>query len=92
MGRDVNAADFARLPNEAGRRDAITPRQRAVFDTVRELLAERGYPPTVREIGERLGIRSTNGVNDHLAALERRGYLERDWGVARGLRVLKGET
>ena len=53
-----------------------------------------GYPPTLREIGSRMGIRSTNGVNDHLRALERKGYLTREDMKSRALRptALNGET
>ena len=49
-------------------------------------IADRGYPPTLREIGEHMGIRSTNGVNDHLRALERKGYLTREDMKCRALR------
>ena len=45
-----------------------------------------GYPPTLREIGAHMGIRSTNGVNDHLRALERKGYLTREDMKSRALR------
>ncbi len=47
---------------------------------------ERGYPPTLREIGGHMGIRSTNGVNDHLEALTRKGYLVREELKSRALR------
>lgn len=53
----------------------LTFRQRQVLDFINERIAEWGYPPTIREIGEHLGIRSTNGVADHLKALKRKGYL-----------------
>ncbi|MCA9522077.1 MAG: transcriptional repressor LexA, partial [Myxococcales bacterium] len=46
----------------------------------------RGYPPTIREIGAHMGIGSTNGVSDHLKALERKGYLERDLLKSRALK------
>jgi repressor LexA len=49
-----------------------------VLDFIRSSITDRGYPPTLREIGARMGIRSTNGVNDHLRALERKGYLTRE--------------
>ena len=55
----------------------LTDRQRMVLDYICESIQDRGYPPTLREIGLKLGIRSTNGVNDHLRALERKGYLTR---------------
>lgn len=68
----------------------ITDRQRAVLTYVADSITERGYPPTLREIGNHLGIKSTNGVNDHLRALERKGYLTREDMKSRTLRVLRG--
>ncbi len=56
----------------------LTARQQQVLEYIRNSIAERGYPPTLREIGAHMGIRSTNGVNDHLRALERKGYLTRE--------------
>ncbi|ACY14982.1 transcriptional repressor LexA [Haliangium ochraceum] len=58
--------------------DALTSRQREILDFITDFIQERGYPPTLREIGEHFGIRSTNGVNDHLKALEKKGYLRRE--------------
>ena len=54
----------------------LTKRQQQVFDFIEDKIMEWGYPPTIREIGEHLGIRSTNGVADHLKALKRKGYLQ----------------
>jgi len=70
-------------------RDELTDRQKEVLDFIQESIAARGYPPTLREIGERMGIRSTNGVNDHLKALEKKGYLAREDLKSRALRPLK---
>jgi repressor LexA len=64
----------------------LTQRQQMVLDFIRSSITERGYPPTLREIGARMGIRSTNGVNDHLRALERKGYLTREDMKSRALR------
>ncbi len=64
----------------------LTERQQMVLDYIRQSIADRGYPPTLREIGARMGIRSTNGVNDHLRALERKGYLTREDMKSRALR------
>lgn len=55
----------------------LTSRQQTVLDFVRASIAKHGYAPTIREIGEHVGIRSTNGVSDHLRALERKGYIVR---------------
>jgi repressor LexA len=70
-------------------RDELTDRQKEVLEFIQESIAARGYPPTLREIGERMGIRSTNGVNDHLKALEKKGYLAREDLKSRALRPLK---
>jgi len=66
----------------------LTKRQEQTLDFIRSSIRERGYPPTLREIGEHMGIRSTNGVNDHLRALERKGYLRREDMKSRALRVV----
>ncbi len=66
----------------------LTDRQKAVLDFISRSIEKRGYPPTLREIGEHMGIRSTNGVNDHLKALEKKGYLEREDLKSRALRPL----
>jgi repressor LexA len=66
--------------------NGITDRQRMVLEYICGSIDERGYPPTLREIGNKLGIRSTNGVNDHLRALERKGYLTREDMKSRTLR------
>jgi len=67
-------------------RQPLTARQREALDFITHCLDARGYPPTLREIGEHMGIRSTNGVNDHLKALERKGYLVREELKSRALR------
>lgn len=67
-------------------RPILTDRQRQALDYITQCLNARGYPPTLREIGEHMGIRSTNGVNDHLKALERKGYLIREELKSRALR------
>src|SRR5688500_5680120 len=69
-------------------RGQLTDRQKEVLDFIQESIGTRGYPPTLREIGERMGIRSTNGVNDHLKALEKKGYLAREDLKSRALRPL----
>jgi repressor LexA len=72
-------------------RPALTQRQRQALQFITDCLSDRGYPPTLREIGEHMGIRSTNGVNDHLKALERKGYLVREELKSRALRPLEVE-
>ncbi len=72
--------------DESQGRDELTDRQREILEFINESIRERGYPPTLREIGARFGIRSTNGVNDHLRALEKKGYLHREDLKSRALR------
>jgi repressor LexA len=66
----------------------LAPRQRELLDFIAAYQDQRGIPPTLREIGEALGIKSTNGVSDHLKALIRKGYLERV-GDARSSRSVR---
>src|SRR5260370_25896783 len=67
-------------------RGVLTDRQQEILDFISQSIGERGYPPTLREIGLHFGIRSTNGVNDHLRALEKKGYLQREDLKSRALR------
>jgi repressor LexA len=68
----------------------LTDRQEMVLKYIESSITQRGYPPTLREIGNFMGIRSTNGVNDHLRALERKGYLAREDMKSRALRPTRG--
>lgn len=68
----------------------ITERQQAIYEFIRETIATRGMPPTLREIGAKIGIRSTNGVEKHLVVLERGGYIIRERGRSRGIAVSGG--
>lgn len=69
------------------RRD-LTERLREVLAFLRSRQAAHGYMPTRREIATALGITSTNGVNDLLVHLERKGWIERDPLKSRAIRVL----
>lgn len=66
--------------------DPLTTRQRQILEFITASINERGYPPTLREIGEHFGIKSTNGVNDHLKALEKKGHLRREDLKSRAMR------
>jgi repressor LexA len=67
----------------------LTERQRQILAFIARRTEEQGYPPTIREIGMEMGIRSTNGVNDHLKALERKGFLKREGLKSRALRPVE---
>ena len=56
---------------------ALTPRQKAIYEFVLKTIREKGYAPSIQEIGSRFQIASTNGVSDHLKALEKKGYIRR---------------
>lgn len=65
--------------------EEITDRQKEILTFIQRTTEDRGFPPTIREIGEEMDIRSTNGVNDHLKALERKGFLTRGEQQSRSL-------
>jgi len=69
-------------------KQTLTNRQREILTFIEECIDRDGFPPTVAEIGVRFGIKSNNGVNDHLVALERKGYISRS-SKARSIRVLR---
>lgn len=66
----------------------LTARQQAILDWIRAYIAQHRTPPTLREIGVAHGIRSTNGVNDHCRALERKGFIRRRDGLSRSIVVV----
>lgn len=68
----------------------ISERQQAILEFIRETTASRGMPPTMREIGAKFGIRSTNGVEKNLMVLEQGGYISRERGKSRGIAVVGG--
>src|SRR5215475_8992912 len=65
----------------------LTGRQRQVLDFIDQAVRERGYPPSVREIGEAVGLSSPSTVHAHLAALQDKGYLRRDPSKPRAIEV-----
>lgn len=67
--------------------EQLTPRQREVFDFIRDLIRNRGYGPTVREIGEHFSINSPNGVMCHLKALEKKGLITREPNMSRAIQL-----
>lgn len=67
----------------------LTPRQEAILAFIVDYARASGYPPTRREIGARFGIASTNGVADHLAAIERKGWIKTRRQSARAITVLR---
>jgi repressor LexA len=70
-------------PDESG----LTPRQHRVLDVIRDSVERRGYPPSMREIGEEVGLTSTSSVAHQLSSLERKGFLRRDANRPRAVEV-----
>src|SRR5437879_851001 len=67
IGRSARSAD-----------NGLTERQRTILDVIRASVTSRGYPPSIREIGDAVGLTSTSSVAHQLRTLERKGYLRRD--------------
>ena len=66
----------------------LTRRQRDVYEYIRNTIRQRGYGPTVREIGQRFAIRSPNGVVSHLKALEKKGVIKREPRISRSIQLM----
>lgn len=67
---------------------ALSPRQRAILDYIERFLDENGYPPTIREIQQELGISSTSVVDYNLNVLEQRGLIRRNRNISRGIELV----
>lgn len=66
----------------------LSTRQAAILDFIKEQVKERGYPPSVREIGEAVGLASSSTVHGHLSRLEKKGYIRRDPTKPRAIEIL----
>jgi repressor LexA len=92
---DVGAgAEIRAFPDRADNTEGpgLTERQRRVLEVIRDWVDRFGYPPSVREIGEAVGLTSTSSVAHQLRALERKGYLRRDPNRPRAVGVLPPEV
>ncbi|MBD2895118.1 LexA repressor [Actinomadura sp. RB99] len=75
------------LPDGPMDETGLTQRQRMVLEVIRDSVQRRGYPPSMREIGEAVGLTSTSSVSHQLRALQRKGYLRRDPNRPRAVEV-----
>ncbi|QKG21251.1 transcriptional repressor LexA [Actinomadura verrucosospora] len=75
------------LPDGPAEESGLTQRQRMVLEVIRDSVQRRGYPPSMREIGEAVGLTSTSSVSHQLRALQRKGYLRRDPNRPRAVEV-----
>jgi repressor LexA len=77
-GVPPKTAQVQNLPDGPADDEGLTPRQRKVLEFIRESVERRGFPPTIREIGDAVGLASTSSVSYQLVALQRKGFLRRD--------------
>lgn len=68
----------------------LTARQKQILEFIKERVRVKGYPPSVREIGEAVGLRSSSTVHGHLNRLEEKGYIRRDPTKPRAIEILDG--
>ena len=85
---DVATSTVTELPDGPVDATGLTPRQRRVLEVIRAAVEQRGYPPSIREIGSAVGLTSSSSVAHQLKVLEQRGYLRRDPHRPRALEVL----
>jgi len=76
------------LPDGPADADGLTPRQRRILEVIRDAVVARGYPPSIREMGEAVGLASSSSVAHQLKMLEGKGFLRRDPNRPRALEVL----
>lgn len=87
QGEGTSEDNIHQLP-ERDTGDGLTVRQRKVLEVIRNAVAARGYPPSLREIGELVGLTSPSSVAHQLSSLERKGYLRRDPNRPRAIEVI----
>ncbi len=73
-----DSSDTSAPRRTAPGQSTLTPRQRTILDVIRASVTTRGYPPSIREIGDAVGLTSTSSVAHQLRTLERKGFLRRD--------------
>lgn len=72
--------------------EKLSPRQKLILEFIEREVAEKGYPPSVREIGEAVGLASSSTVHGHLGKLESKGYIRRDPTKPRAIELLSPTT
>jgi repressor LexA len=70
----------------------LSSKQQAILDFIKKEVKEKGYPPSVREIGEAVGLASSGTVHGHLARLEKKGLIRRDPSKPRAIEILDGDN
>jgi repressor LexA len=89
----AGSATIRSFPDRSADGDGLTQRQRRVLEVIRDSIERRGYPPSVREIGEAVGLSSASSVAHQLSVLQKKGWLRRDPNRPRALDVrLPGDS
>lgn len=70
----------------------LTDRQKQIYQFIKTTVHEKGYPPSVREIGNAVGLQSSSTVHGHLAKLQEKGYIKRDPTKPRAIEVITEEN
>jgi repressor LexA len=86
-GTSAKTGSVREIPDGPADATGLTQRQRRVLEVIRDSVERRGYPPSMREIGEAVGLTSTSSVAHQLATLQRKGYLRRDANRPRAVEV-----
>jgi repressor LexA len=91
-GSAPSARKVSELPDGPPDATGLTPRQQRVLATIKEAIEKRGYPPSMREIGQAVGLTSSSSVAHQLRVLEEKGFLKRDPNRPRALEVFLPEV
>lgn len=91
-GSTSKTAPVHELPDGPADGSGLTARQRMMLDAIRESVGKRGYPPSVRELGELVGLASPSSVAHQLRQLEKRGFIRRDAKLGRAIDIRMPET
>ena len=92
VAQQLEMAKITQLPDGPADTEGLTPRQRRILELIHLAVSTKGYPPTIREIGEAAGLASPSSVSHQLRALEAKGYLRRDPHRPRAMEVRLPES
>jgi repressor LexA len=91
-GKSTGKSKVSELPDGPPDATGLTPRQQRILNVIRDNLEQRGYPPSMREIGELVGLTSSSSVSHQLKVLEEKGFLKRDPNRPRAIEVFLPEV
>src|SRR5690554_1438393 len=89
--RTRSVSNVRELPDAPPDATGLTPRQQRILNVLRDSIEKRGYPPSIREIGDTVGLASSSSVAHQLRTLEQKGFIKRDPNRPRALEVFLPE-